>query len=338
MMIQDCPVEILDKIFECMAYSDLENSQSTLCPLMLTCSCFHTIAKRHVIRIVCLTNAKRVNAFAGYLKQVVESGDYRNSVLPVEHLAVVGKYYLNYQKSTRSSEAEINAKRSIPFIITTAAPSLLTLIIFGMDLGFTPDLEGDIPRVESIWVPDETVFPKLRDLVALEQLGFSVLPRDNGKPDKQAYQLRYPSLRRLYTPGYRERSLVSTLPYLHDVRWLLLDSKSLVPPPPPREEVGHVHSLIIDFRKYRDTVYNGQNRIRQSREAYAGDLGKYQAVIEEVGNPRRNGIVVPILWNIDLSTQGCILSGWADTVVGGDGYWTTAWLLTKSLSAGSRKA
>jgi hypothetical protein len=95
MMIQGCPVEVLDKIFEYTAYSDPENAQATLCSLMLTCSHFRTIAKRHFIRIVCLPNAEKVIAFAGYLKQVVESGDYGNGVLPIQHLAVAGKYRIS---------------------------------------------------------------------------------------------------------------------------------------------------------------------------------------------------------------------------------------------------
>src|SRR5258707_11485780 len=92
MVIQSCPVEILDKIFECSAYSDPQNAQATLRSLMLTCSNFRTIAKRHFIRIVCLPNAEKVNVFADYLKRVVKSGDYGNIVLPIQHLAVAGKY------------------------------------------------------------------------------------------------------------------------------------------------------------------------------------------------------------------------------------------------------
>ena len=59
---------------------------------MLTCSAFSTIAKRHFIRIVCLPNTERVNAFAGYLMQLVEGGEHGNCVLPIQHLAVAGKY------------------------------------------------------------------------------------------------------------------------------------------------------------------------------------------------------------------------------------------------------
>jgi len=69
-----------------------ENAQANLCSLMLNCSSFSTIAKRHFIRIVCLPNTERVNAFAGYLMQLVEGGEYGNRVLPIQHLAVASKY------------------------------------------------------------------------------------------------------------------------------------------------------------------------------------------------------------------------------------------------------
>jgi len=75
-MIQDCPVEVLDNIFDHTTYLDPENAQAVLCSLMLTCSHFRVIAKRHFIRIVCLPDAGKVNAFTGYLMRVVESGDY----------------------------------------------------------------------------------------------------------------------------------------------------------------------------------------------------------------------------------------------------------------------
>ena len=92
MTIQSCPVEVLDKIFESTAYSDPENAKAGLYSLMLTCSHFRTIAKRHFIRIVCLPDAEKINAFASYLKHLVKSGDYGMSALPIQHLAVAGNY------------------------------------------------------------------------------------------------------------------------------------------------------------------------------------------------------------------------------------------------------
>ena len=84
-MIQSCPVEVLDNIFECTVYSNPENGQTTLCSLMLTCSYFRKIAKRHFIRVVCLANAEKVDKFAGYLDGRVESGEYGTEVLLTQH-------------------------------------------------------------------------------------------------------------------------------------------------------------------------------------------------------------------------------------------------------------
>ena len=75
-MIQDCPVEVLDRLFEVTAYADPKKAQATLRSLMLTCSYFRTIARRHFIRIVCLSNEEKMNAFVYYLLQVLEGGDY----------------------------------------------------------------------------------------------------------------------------------------------------------------------------------------------------------------------------------------------------------------------
>ena len=87
-MIESCPVEVLDNIFECTAYTDPENAQATFSSRMLY---FHKIAKHHPIRVVCLASMERVNPFAVHLTSVVKSGEYGESVLPIQHLAVVGR-------------------------------------------------------------------------------------------------------------------------------------------------------------------------------------------------------------------------------------------------------
>jgi len=327
-MIQGCPVEVLDNIFECMAYSDPENAQANLCSLMLTCSYFGKIAKRHFIRIVCLPNAEKVNAFAGHLMQLVEGGEYGNRVLPIQHLAVAGTYRIHRAPSDpRRSDAEGEAERVVPFIITTAAPSLLTLAIFGVNAsrgtGWTSDGEESC-------VPDGTAFPRLRDLIALEQGVIALVLWDGkGEPDKQACQLRHPSLRRLYIhhDGYDSGgSLPLTLPYLDDLRLEMLNegySKPIL-----REEVVHVRSLIIDAPRYSLFTMDGSSMYRQSRDEYARKISIYQTLIDEVGNSERNGIVVPIAGFTHETNRGRILSGWADAVIGGEGCWTTAWIPT----------
>jgi hypothetical protein len=119
---------------------------------------------------VCLPNAKSVNAFTSYFKQVIESGDYGNIVLPIQHLAVAGKYRIPRGLSfRRHNDAEFDAERIIPFIITTAAASLVTLTVFGVDAGCKKSNIGGRRHVERFCVPIETTFPMLRDLMALEQ-------------------------------------------------------------------------------------------------------------------------------------------------------------------------
>ena len=95
-------------------------------------------------------------------------------------------------------------------------------------------------------------------------------------------------------------------------------------PPPPREELGHVRSLIIDAPApsfFNDT----HGRLSQEQDAYNSE---YRTLVEEVGNPDRNGVVVSAYGfnpyrhrNLD-----CLLSAWADAVGGGEGCWTTAWV------------
>ena len=327
------PVEVLDKAFEYTAYADPENAQAMLCSLMLTCSHFRTIAKRHLIRIMCLTNVEQINSFADYLEQMVESGNYGISLLPIQHLAVAGKYRIFPRPPHRRSDAEAKAKRVLPFIITTAAPFLLTLTVFGMDSDHRSVYTSDSVHFEQhcvFCVPNGTTFPKLYDLIALEQdVIHLILCDDNGKPDKRACQLRYPNLRRLYISGLGGGFLPSALPYLEDLRLELLDQECV--DPPLQEDVGHVRSLIIDTPKYAPLITGLDDEYQeysQSRDEYDSRISKYQTLIEEVGNRKRNGVIVPASGFTQYASRGRILSGWADAVVGGEGCWTTAWIPT----------
>ena len=323
MMIQGCPVELLDKIFESTAYSDPENAQSTLYSLMLTCSYFRTIAKRHFIRIVCLPNAETVKAFASYLIHVVEDGDYGKGVLPIRHLAMTGKYRIPQGLSFRnSSDAEFEAERVIPFIIATAAPSLLTLAIFGVSAGSLVTDKRGIFHQETPHIPNGTTFPHLRDLIALEQ---HIIPLLHGNPDKRASQLTYPSLRRLYVPGYGKVTLPSTLPYLEDLRLEMLHRENVGSLP---EEVGHVRSLIIDAPRYSSFIFSGCMGYPQSRDDYDSKISKYQTLINEGGDPERNGIVIPVDGFTQYIDRGRILSAWVDALAEGLGCWATGWVPT----------
>jgi len=318
MSVQSCPVEVLDKIFEYTAYSDPRNAQAALYSLMLTCLHFRVIAKRHFIRVACLPNAGKINLFFDWLKRLLESGDYGKAVLPIQHLAVAGegRYY------RRRNDAEAKAEGDLHLIITTAAPSLLTLTILDMD--------HNRPSIYSGWhyvtpVPDDTAFPKLRDLIVLKQgIIHLVLEDDNKKPDKRACQLRYPTLRRLYTPGLDGGALPSALPYLEDLR--LLDEKYIGPP--PREELSHVRSIIIDVPKDSSLSLLDDFNGYLGNDVYDIRFCEYQTLIEMVGNPKRNGVVVPTSGSLLYPERDLILSAWADAVVGGKGCWTTAWAPT----------
>ena len=318
MTIQSCPVEVLDKMFESTAYSDPENAKTNLYSLMLTCSHFRTIAKRHFIRIVCLPNAEMVNMFASYLKNVVKSGDYGKGVLPIQHLAMAGNYRISRGLSFRNrSDAEVEAERIVPFIVTTAAPSLLTLTIVGVDADYLAIDTRELPCV-----PNGTTFPNLCDLIALEQ---HVVPLLYGIPDNRASQLTYPNLRRLYIPGDTRVTLHSTLPYLEDLRLEMLNQEYIGSLP---EASGHVHSLIIDAPRYSSFTYFGCIGTPQSRDEYASKISKYQTLIDEVGTPERNGIVIPVEGFTNYINRGRILSAWADAVVEGVACWTTGWVPT----------
>jgi len=315
MTIQSCPVEVLDKIFEYTAYSNPRNAQAALCSLTLTCSLFRAIAKRHFIRVVCLPSAVKINLFFDWLKRVVESGDYGKRVLPIQHLAMAGEG--RYSRS--GNDAEDKAKRDLHLIITIAAPSLLTLTILDMD----NDRRSFYSRRFMTPVPDDTTFPMLCDLIVLNQGAIHlVLQDDNEKPDKRACQHRYPSLRRLYIPSRGGGALPSTLPYLEDLRLLDKEHRS----PPPREELGHVRSLIIDVPGPKSSL----SRILNDTIEYDSVFTEYQPLINEVGNPERNGIVFPTDKPILYPERDLILSAWADAVVGGEGCWTTAWAPTGS--------
>ena len=120
-------------------------------------------------------------------------------------------------------------------------------------------------------------------------------------------------------PGHS--TLYSSLPYLADLRLDMLDHPW--DPPPPRKELDHVRSLIIDGPNYPPpfTFENGSE--------WDECNNKYRTLLKDVGNPKRNGFVVSAKGFNRYRNRDCILSGWADAVVGGEGCWTTAWVHTK---------
>ena len=103
---------------------------------MLTCSRFRPIAKRQFIRIVHLPNADRLNAFADYLETQTTNHAYGTAILPVQHLAVFGQYFIPEGRcaSPDYTETDIKAKTTIVSLITKLAPSLRSLVVFGHDV------------------------------------------------------------------------------------------------------------------------------------------------------------------------------------------------------------
>lgn len=172
-------------------------------------------------------------------------------------------------------------------------------------------------------IPTTTAFPKLRDLVALEQYiidvvlwGGNTLDNHDSRPDmmpnNRACQLRYPVLRRLYVLGDEECYVSPALPTLQDLRLNMLRVSSthlsfL------RGKVGHLHSLIIDSTVGRFSV---------CLRDFMGGIGKSE----------RNGIGFPANSLAYTLNQRLVLSAWSDAVVGGEGFWTTAWAPTSTTS------
>jgi hypothetical protein len=318
-MMKRCPVETLDKIFGYTAYSDPEKAQATLCSLMRTCTHFRTIAKRHSIRIVCLRNAKKVDAFAAYLRQVVESGDYGDVVLPIQHLAVAGKGSAPW-RTYESSGAGIQGGNPA-FIIMTAAPSLLTLTIFKVEAGRKQKNTGD--QDLKLSVPAETTFPKLCDLVALNQTIIELVRKVKGRPDERACQLRYPSLRRLYIPGDGGGRLPSTLPYLEDLRWdmpYVEDFYWLMPSDiracPPRKDIDHVHSLTIDDPQYP----------ARFKDFLLTNLFNHRAILAQYNSKYGRDVEIAPVDRFTHPDPTILLSDWADAVAGGAGCWPAPYI------------
>src|SRR5260370_1688607 len=131
MSIQNCPDEVLDLVFQLLPFQSPESGPAMLLPIMLSCSRFCAIAERHLIRIICLPTAEKVNPFAAYLTQLIDTGTYGKARLPIEHLAVFGKYQIPRGRPCRNiSDAEKAAERILPSIISTAAPTLRSLLAF----------------------------------------------------------------------------------------------------------------------------------------------------------------------------------------------------------------
>lgn len=165
MSIQTCPNELLDLVFQHLPLESPDNAPAVVLSTMLTCSRFYAIAKRHLLRVVCLQNVDRINLFATYLTQLVNTGAYGEAQYPIEHMAVVRAPRGRFRR--QRSEEEEAAEYVVPFIISTAAPSLHSLAIFGYFCENMPErLNG---RFVQTIVQSSTRFQKLQSLILLEQ-------------------------------------------------------------------------------------------------------------------------------------------------------------------------
>ena len=214
--------------------------------LMHICSDSRTIAKRHFLSIVCLPNAKKANAFADDFNQVAESGDYGKGVLPIQWFEVVGKHRIHMGPSFQQTHADIEVRMILPFIITTAVPSLHTLTIFRVE---RHAITETIDTKESYCVrrvPDPVKFPQLRDLVPLEQNLICL-----NRAGKTINISGYPNLHRFYLCP--SASLLSLSPDLCHLRLEMLGR--FFSCLPRFKQTTNFHSLIIDTPRYEDDYY-----------------------------------------------------------------------------------
>jgi len=329
MTIQNCPVEVLDNIFDHTAYLDPENAQALLCSLMLTCSHFRVIAKRHFIRIVCLPDAGKVNAFTGYLTRVVENGDYGTRVLPIQHLAVAGEFRIPRGRFSRSRTAEeVEAESNLPSIVTIASPSLLTLTIIGVDGCTEVEGVGKTRHIYKRGISDVVQFPQLRELVALDQ---RLIPLDLDKSGDNTPDIsKYPNLHKLYIlSDYSLERLPSPLPNLRHLRLEMLDRmESAHARLPSLDKTLRLHSLIIDAPPYHEEIINGCFMYNQPKADYDRKIDKYRTFIKLVCDSGDSGVVIPAVGNTGSTSCTQILAAWANAVAGGVGYWTTTWAPT----------
>ena len=320
MSIQRCPNEVLNMIFQLLPFQSPDNAPTTLLPTLLTCRRFCVIARRHLIRVVCLQSAERVNLFAAYLTQLTSAGVYNNAgaygsgLLPIEHMAAFGNYQPRQGRRWRNeSEAQRAAESILPFIISIAAPSLRSLTIFGFGSRYTPS-EVDGQHVNNI-VKSSVRFPKLQLLVLLEQHIISL-----HRTETQNNGYRFPRLTSLYTHKGCINDDVLALHTLRELRLHMLRASldSYLPSSPNL----HIETIIIDAPPYQSSIGSGCIRWHQTRSKYQENIESYHAYVKASSSSSEGSVVVAEAVRV---RPKLVLGAWKDIIQGGSGYWKKGW-------------
>ena len=309
MSIQRCPNEILDMVFHFLPFQSPDKAPTVVLSAMRTCSRFRAIAERHLIRVVYLRTAKKVTLFASYLTQLVDTGAYGKVQLPIEHMAVFGRYQIPFCKPEKAAEY------ILPFIISTAAPTLHSLVIFGFNSQWMPE-EVDGYYLKNVVQPSVR-FPNLQELVLLEQHIISL----DREPEQEPLQYCYPQLTSLYTHNGPIESNIFALRALRRLRLDMLERyiRGFCPPSPP---VSHIETIIIDVAPHLKT---GARSIVRYLDRYDRMIRGYQTFIDSNSNSPESCIVVAKSPKNCRVHVGPVLRAWKDIVQGGPGYWKKEW-------------
>jgi len=309
MSIQDCPDEILDMIFQLLRFQSPDKAPAVLLPTILTCSRFRAIAKRHLIRVVCLQTTQSVNLFAAYLVHLTDTGAYGKTLLPIEHMAVFGKHQTPRVRCLRNaSAAEKAAECVLPFIIEVAAPSLRSLTVFGFASRYR-EVNGELVK---IIVKPSVCFPKLQWLILFKQAIISFNRREG--PQGGSLSHCFPQLTSLYADKGHVTDDVLTLRTLRELRLEVLGatgsgfSSSQLPP---------IETVIINAPPYpeRGCILNSH-----IRSMWKEKIKRYCAFIESISSSPLTSLVVAL---DDRICPEVVLDAWEDTVQGGPGCWKT---------------
>jgi len=309
MSIQRCPNEILDMVFQLLPFQSPDNAPTVVLSTMLTCSRFCAIAKPYLLRVVCLQTAEHVNLFAMYLTQLINTGGYDEARHPIEHMAVLRNYESTQGRPWRiKCEAEKEAAVILPFIISTVAPGLHSLVIFGYHSQFLPKWVNGLD-MRNI-VKSSVRFQNLTRLILLEQS--IVMPCRK----ESSLHFCYPRLTCLYTHTGDVNHDVLASRTLRDLRLHMLDGSWALHFPPTSEP--RIETITIDVPTYKGilvgsyvTLEQYQMRIEDYR-TFAKSNSKSQESRVVITNPSRAGV-------------GSILRAWRDIVQGGSGCWNKEW-------------